>query len=178
MSTVPRNKTRRALGDLFPPPVAVLIADDNPISRRILQTWLQQWHYNVTAVENGSDAWKVLQDDNAPQLAVLDWVMPGLDGIELCRKIRLVPEPYRYLILVTSRDNKQDIVTGLEAGADDYLTKPFDAQELRARLHTGRRILDLQDALLNAQRALEFEASHDTLTGLWNRRGYSCLGGT
>jgi len=152
----------------------VLIAEDDPISRRVLQTWLQRWHYAVTAVEDGADAWNVLQNQDAPKLAILDWVMPGLDGIELCRRIRQLPEPYRYVILVTGRGEKQDVITGLEAGADDYLTKPFDSEELRARLRTGGRILDLQDALLNAQHALEFEAAHDALTALWNRRAILC----
>src|ERR1700680_3816560 len=127
----------------------VLIAEDDPIFRRILESWFRRWDYQVTAVQNGLDAWEVLQKDDAPQLAVLDWMMPGLDGIELCRRIRSRDQgPYRYLILLTAKDNKQDVIAGLEAGADDYLTKPFDVDELHARIRAGKRILDLQGALI------------------------------
>jgi diguanylate cyclase (GGDEF)-like protein len=148
----------------------VLIAEDDPIFRRMLQRWFTRWGYQVTPVENGLDAWQVLQGQNAPQLAILDWMMPGLDGIALCRKIRGGdPGPYRYVLLLTAKDDKQDVVTGLEAGADDYLTKPFDVDELRARVRAGKRILDLQAALIHAKDELEFAATHDRLTGLWNR---------
>jgi len=149
---------------------SVLIAEDDPIFRRILESWFKRWDYQVTAVQNGLDAWEVLQKDDAPPLAVLDWMMPGLDGIELCRKIRSREQgPYRYVILLTAKDEKQDLIAGLEAGADDYLTKPFDVDELHARVRAGKRILDLQAALMEAQRALRFEASHDGLTSIWNR---------
>jgi two-component system, cell cycle response regulator len=148
----------------------VLIAEDDPIFRRMLQRWFTRWGYRVTAVENGLDAWEVLQGQNAPQLAILDWMMPEIDGIALCRKIRGGdPGPYRYVLLLTAKDDKQDVVTGLEAGADDYLTKPFDVDELRARVRAGKRILDLQAALIHAKDALQFAAAHDRLTGLWNR---------
>jgi diguanylate cyclase (GGDEF)-like protein len=147
-----------------------LIAEDDPIFRRMLQRWFTRWGYQVTPVENGLDAWEVLQGQDAPQLAILDWMMPGLDGIALCRKIRGGdPGPYRYVLLLTAKDDKQDVVTGLEAGADDYLTKPFDVDELRARVRAGKRILDLQAALIHAKDELEFAAAHDRLTGLWNR---------
>jgi len=148
----------------------VLIAEDDPIFRRILQSWLQRWDYRVIAVDNGLEAWDALQKEGAPQMAILDWMMPGMDGIELCRRIRSRRQsPYRYVLLLTAKDDKQDVVAGLEAGADDYLTKPFDVDELRARVRAGKRILDLQDALLHARDALRFEAEHDPLTGLWNR---------
>ena len=148
----------------------VLIAEDDPLFRRILERWFQQWDYRVTAVENGLDAWEVLQRDDAPQLAILDWMMPGMDGIELCRRIRSRDQsPYRYVLLLTAKDDKQDVITGLEAGADDYLTKPFDVDELRARVRAGKRILDLQAALIHAQDDLQSAALHDSLTGLWNR---------
>jgi diguanylate cyclase (GGDEF)-like protein len=147
-----------------------LIAEDDPIFRRILESWFQRWDYHVTAVDNGLEAWKILQSDEAPQLAILDWMMPGMDGIELCRRIRCRGQgPYRYVLLLTAKDDKQDVVAGLEAGADDYLTKPFDVDELRARVRAGKRILDLQAALLRAQNALQFEAAHDRLTAVWNR---------
>ena len=148
----------------------VLIAEDDPLFRRILERWFQQWDYRVMAVENGLDAWEVLQREDAPQLAILDWMMPGMDGIELCRRIRSRDQsPYRYVLLLTAKDDKQDVITGLEAGADDYLTKPFDVDELRARVRAGKRILDLQAALIHAQDDLQSAALHDSLTGLWNR---------
>ena len=157
--------------DVKPSPLnAVLIAEDDPIFRRILESWFKKWHYAVTAVGNGLDAWEVLQTENAPQLAILDWMMPGMDGIELCSKIRSRKHgTYRYVLLLTAKDDKQDVIAGLEAGADDYLTKPFDVDELRARVRAGRRILDLQAALICAQNDLQYAAAHDTLTGLWNR---------
>jgi len=149
---------------------AVLIAEDDPIFRRILESWFKRWDYCVTAVENGMDAWEILKKEDAPQLAILDWMMPGMDGIDLCRRIRARDQaPYRYVLLLTAKDDKQDVITGLEAGADDYLTKPFDVDELRARVRAGKRILDLQAALMRAQEALKFDAAHDRLTAVWNR---------
>jgi len=148
----------------------VLIAEDDPIFRRVLESWFKKWDYCATAVANGLDAWEVLQREDAPQLAILDWMMPGMDGIELCRRIRSREQgPYRYVLLLTAKDDKQDVVAGLEAGADDYLTKPFDVDELRARVRAGKRILDLQAALIRAQGDLRFEAAHDRLTAIWNR---------
>jgi two-component system, cell cycle response regulator len=147
-----------------------LIAEDDPIFRRILENWFRKWDYGVTAVDNGLAAWEILQREDAPQLAILDWMMPGMDGIELCSRIRSRKQgPYRYVLLLTAKDDKQDVIAGLEAGADDYLTKPFDVDELRARVRAGRRILDLQAALICAQNDLQYAAAHDTLTGLWNR---------
>src|SRR5580698_4861419 len=157
--------------DVKPSPLnAVLIAEDDPIFRRILESWFKKWHYAVTAVGNGLDAWEVLQTENASQLAIRDWMMPGMDGIELCRRIRgRQQDSYRYVVLLTAKDDKQDVIAGLEAGADDYLTKPFDVDELRARVRAGKRILDLQAALIHAQDELQSAALHDSLTGLWNR---------
>jgi two-component system cell cycle response regulator len=167
----------RDLGDTKPSPDAktsslnaVLIAEDDPIFRRILESWFKKWDYEVAAVENGVGAWEVLQREDAPQLAILDWMMPGMDGIELCRRIRSRDQGvYRYVLLLTAKDDKQDVIAGLEAGADDYLTKPFDVDELRARVRAGKRILDLQAALIRAKDDLQFAAAHDALTGLWNR---------
>jgi len=151
-------------------PDTVLIAEDDPIFRRVLQTWLQKWNYRVTALDNGADAWHALQQDDGPQMAILDWMMPGLDGIEICRRIRRLKKgPYKYVLLLTAKGGKEDVVAGLDAGADDYLTKPFDVNELRARVRAGKRILELQDALMKAHSELQFEAAHDHLTGLWNR---------
>src|SRR5580698_4290884 len=176
MNKIPSEAAKTVLDPKSSPeakPAAVntaLIAEDDPIFRRILETWFKKWDYAVTAVDNGLAAWEVLQKEDSPQLAILDWMMPGMDGVEICRKIRSRKHgPYRYVLLLTAKDDKQDVITGLEAGADDYLTKPFDVEELRARVRAGRRILDLQAALIRVQGALQFEAAHDRLTGIWNR---------
>ena len=148
----------------------VLVAEDDAMFRKILQTWLETWGYSVVVAEDGAKAWTILQQEQAPQLLILDWVMPEIDGVELCRRIRERQKfPYQYILLATGKDAKEDVVKGLEAGADDYLTKPFDRNELRARLRVGRRILTLQDGLLKAQDKLRFQATHDVLTGIWNR---------
>jgi len=148
----------------------VLVADDDPMFRRILQAWLQGWGYRVIVAEDGAQAWSILQHEQPPELLILDWVMPEIDGTELCRRIReRRRSPYQYILLATGKDDKQDVVTGLEAGADDYLTKPFDRNELRARLRVGRRILTLQQDLIGARDELRFQAMHDVLTGIWNR---------
>jgi diguanylate cyclase (GGDEF)-like protein len=148
----------------------VLIAEDNADFRFALQHVLRGWGYEVVPVSDGLTAWQRLQEPGAPKLALLDWLMPGLDGPDVCREVRSRPaSPYVYLILLTGRGDQADIILGLEAGADEYLVKPVDLVELRARLRTGQRIVDLQEQLLAAQEALRHEASHDPLTGLWNR---------
>src|SRR5580704_15322550 len=122
----------------------ILITDDDPISRRILEALLKKWNYDVTVVWDGIAALEVLENDDSPRLAVLDWMMPGMQGGEICQLIRKrVDRPYTYVLLLTSRSERQDLLDGLKLGADDYLTKPFDAQELQARLRVGERILDL-----------------------------------
>jgi two-component system, cell cycle response regulator len=146
----------------------ILIAEDDTMFRRILMTCLKKWGYRVMVAEDGFTAWNVLQSSDAPQMAIFNWMMPGIDGIELCRKVRNEQGRYRYLLLLTANDAKHDVVTGLDAGADDYLTKPFEVQELRARVRAGQRILELQDALLKTRDALRFEAAHDALTAIWN----------
>ncbi len=129
----------------------ILIADDDPISRRMLQGALIGWDYEVVEARDGEEAWRLMQSGDSPHLAIMDWLMPQLDGLELCRRIRAhANTPYRYLILLTSRDRKEDVVAGMEAGADDYLIKPFHRHELEVRLRAGRRILDLQSALLRS----------------------------
>jgi two-component system cell cycle response regulator len=149
---------------------SVLVAEDDPIFLRILQSWFQKWDYRVTAVKNGADAWEALQQPAAPPMAVLDWMMPGMDGIDVCRKIRSRGQgPYCYVLLLTAKDDREDVVAGLDAGADDYLTKPFDVDELRARVRAGKRILELQAALIRAHNTLQYESAHDALTALWNR---------
>jgi two-component system cell cycle response regulator len=148
----------------------VLIAEDDPIGRRMLQNRLANWGYRVITTENGLEAWEILQQGNAPDLLILDWMMPGIDGPELCRRIREKQHPiYPYILLVTGKDDTQDVVRGLEAGADDYLSKPFDPTELRARLQVGKRILTLQHELIQAREELRFQANHDALTGILSR---------
>jgi len=149
----------------------VLIAEDSPTSRRVLEITLRKWGYHVQSVPDGSQAWEVLQRDDAPRLAILDWMMPGLSGPEVCREVRrLTRAHYTYILLLTSRSEKEDLIEGLEAGADDYITKPFDSAELKVRLGPGQRILELQGQLLAAQEALRDQATRDALTRLWNRR--------
>jgi len=151
--------------------VQVLIADDDMISRRLLEATLTRWGYEVVITHDGIEAWEVLQKINTPVLAILDWMMPGMDGVEVCRKVRQrVQEPYIYLLLLTTKGLKEHLIEGLDAGADDYLTKPFDPHELRVRLRAGNRIVTLQAELIAAREKLRIQATHDPLTGVWNRR--------
>ncbi len=148
----------------------ILVAEDDVISRTLLERTLQRAGYEVIAVEDGAKAIAELVKQDAPRLALLDWIMPEMDGVEVCREIRRRKEQaYTYLILLSSRESKEDIVAGLESGADDYLTKPFDVDELKARLRTGHRILELEDHLVEARESMRFQATHDLLTSLWNR---------
>jgi two-component system, cell cycle response regulator len=147
----------------------ILIADDDPVARLVLNRTLTRLGHTVIAFDNGSDAIEALLTPNGPCFAILDWMMPGADGLTVCRTIRKRETPYVYVILLTSRDSLADMVEGLDAGADDFLGKPFDAIELRARLKSGDRVLTLQANLLEASAALAHQASHDRLTGLWNR---------
>ena len=167
LSSTLRIELPRGLNDID----SVLLAEDDPIFRKVMSNWLERWNYRVIAVDNGLDAWNALQQENSPQIAILDWMMPGVDGPELCRRVRSERSArYTYIVLVTAKDNKKDVVEGLDAGADDYLTKPFHVDELRARIRTGERILRLEHALRQARDYLQFEAAHDSLTGLWNHR--------
>jgi two-component system cell cycle response regulator len=148
----------------------VLIAEDDPVSRRMLQAVLSKWGYEVEVAGDGVEALRILEGANAPPLAVLDWGMPGLEGPQVCQRIREhTDRPYTYVLLLTARSQKDDLLRGLESGADDYVIKPFDAQELRARLRVGQRILDLQRNLIAARDELSFRATHDLLTGIANR---------
>jgi len=148
----------------------ILIAEDDALSRTLLERTLQRAGYDVIAVEDGARALQELDKEDPPRLALLDWIMPALDGAQLCRELRTRKnKPYTYLILLSSKESKQDIVQGLESGADDYLTKPFDPEELKARLRAGQRILDLEDRLVEARESMRFQATHDLLTSLWNR---------
>ncbi len=149
----------------------ILIAEDDATSRNLLSRILTQWGYEVTSTSDGAAAWRELQKDDAPQLAILDWERPEIDGVELCRLVleRNTTNP-PYLILLTAREGTQDIVTGLDAGANDYLGKPFNRDELRARLGVGRRFAELHAKLLETQQTLEALARTDPLTGSMNRR--------
>lgn len=149
----------------------VLIAEDDLTSRALLRRVVAQWGYEALVVSDGQEAWEALMGDDAPRLAVLDWMMPTLDGVEVCRLVRsLETSNPPYIILLTSRADKNDIVTGLEAGANDYVGKPFDRDELRARLLVGQRFVELNAKLLQTQCALEKQALTDVLTGAMNRR--------
>jgi PleD family two-component response regulator len=148
----------------------ILVADDEPLSRRLLEKTLQRAGYEVILVENGRQALDNLCSAEGPRLALLDWVMPELDGPAVCRAVRRRSElTYVYMVLLTSKQSKEETVLGLESGADDYLTKPFNTEELRARLRVGERILLLEDRLVEARENMRFRATHDPLTSLLNR---------
>jgi len=141
--------------------VRVIIAEDDAVSRRILETLLSKWGYEVTTTLDGEAAWNALQEPGAPSLAILDIMMPGVDGLELCRRVRLIPASVPpYLILLTANNAVSEIVKGIEAGADDYLTKPYDRDELRVRLQVGARIIELQTKLAERVQQLEAALSH------------------
>jgi diguanylate cyclase (GGDEF)-like protein len=131
---------------------------------------LAQWGYETAVACDGSEAWDMLERADAPRLAILDWMMPGMSGVDVCRLVRQGKRgDYLYIVLLTAKGGRENVVDGLNAGADDYITKPFDSSELRARLHAARRILDLQAELVAAREALQEQATRDFLTGLWNR---------
>ena len=146
----------------------VLIAEDDRTSKRILEAFLTKWGYEVIAVDNGKDAWEILQHKNAPHLAVLDWMMPEMDGTEVCRKVRGNGDrAYTYILLLTAKGQKEDVVDGILAGADDYLVKPFDRNELHARVNIGRRIIELQSSLAARVEELQDALDHiQTLQGI------------
>ncbi len=149
----------------------ILIADDDFTSRTVLAGVLRKSGYEVVVTVNGAEAWQVLQQADAPRLVILDWIMPEMDGLEVIRLARgEQTERPPYIILLTTRGEKSDIIMGLDAGANDYLAKPFDSGELRARIEVGRRMVELQNALVESKEILAHQASHDLLTGLLNRR--------
>lgn len=148
----------------------VLVAEDDPLYRRVLQHFLAGKGYVVQLVSDGLQALQDALTPDAPRLLVLDWMMPGLSGPEVCRRLRAAPrDHYQYVLLLTAKHTTADIVEGLEAGADDYLTKPFNVHEFFARMHVGERMIKLHDSLFAAQEALRLQATHDSLTGIWNR---------
>jgi diguanylate cyclase (GGDEF)-like protein len=148
-----------------------LVVDDSPIYRKLVRDCLQDWEFDSVEVETGALAWKVLQQNDSPNLVILDWVLPDIDGIELCQKIRNLgaSRPYVYVILLTGKDGRKNMLTAMQAGVDDYLMKPFDGSELKARVLVGKRILELQQELIGAREAMRHAATHDSLTGLMNR---------
>lgn len=149
----------------------ILIADDDIVSARLLHRTLERWGYEPVVVHDGLSALDVLTSASPPLMAVIDWMMPGMDGLEVVRRMREAGrEPYTFTILLTSRSERTDLIAGLEAGADDYLAKPFDMHEMEVRLRGGRRIIELQGALIAAREALRIQATCDPLTGLYNRR--------
>ena len=148
----------------------IVIADDEAISRRSLEKTLAREGYEVIAVDNGRSALQQLSLPDGPRLALLDWMMPELNGPEVCAAVRGQPDrPYVHIVLLTSKGSKEDVVAGLESGADDYLIKPWDPAELAARLQVGQRILQLEDRLVEARETMRFKATHDPLTSLFNR---------
>jgi diguanylate cyclase (GGDEF)-like protein len=150
--------------------VQILIADDSLVSRHLLDATLRKWGYEVVIACDGTEAWDILQQDGAPPVAILDWMMPGMTGPEVCRLVRQrAREPYTYILLLTSKSLKEDLIEGMESGADDYIIKPFDQHELKVRLRAGTRLVDLQAQLLSAREALREQATKDSLTRLWNR---------
>ena len=150
-------------------PMTVLVADDDVLAAKVLEKTLRKWGFGVVRAKNGEEAWEQIERRGL-RLAILDWMMPKMDGVQLCRKVRRKKRAtYTYIILLTARDYFDDIIRGLSAGADDYMTKPVNLLELKARLQTGLRILGLEDKLLVSRQEIKDLAAHDSLTGLWNR---------
>ena len=165
----------------------ILIAEDDLVSRRVLQATLVKWGHEVVIAQDGEEALAALQKEDAPSLAILDWMMPGMAGVDVCRRVREISSATpTYIILLTAKTEKEDVVAGLDAGADDYLTKPFERSELRARIEVGVRVVNLQkkladhmkelnhtlDELKEAETKLRNLSMTDELTGLYNRRGF------
>jgi DNA-binding response OmpR family regulator len=141
-----------------------LVVDDSAVYRKLIGDHLRSWGFGVTLAETGSEAWRILEQPDSPKLVLLDWVLPDLDGIEVCQRIRQAGSsgPYVYVILLTSKEGRQNMLDAMQAGADDYLMKPFDELELKARLLVGKRILDLQEELVSARESMRHAATHDS----------------
>jgi two-component system cell cycle response regulator len=151
--------------------VTILLAEDSVLYRHLITGHLDEWGFSYVCAQDGRLAWELLTQCDAPRLALLDWVLPEVDGLELCRRLRSRPggQPYTYAILLTARNQKQEMLEAMDAGADDFLAKPFDPPELKARLLAGKRIVELQQKLVSANDSLHYAANHDFLTRLWNR---------
>ena len=139
----------------------VLIAEDDDVSRRILDYWLKKWGYDVLIAQDGKQAWETLSQEDPPRLAILDWVMPEMDGLEVCKRVRdRWDSGYIYIIILTSKESKQDIIKALNSGADDFIQKPYYQGELQSRINAGRRIIELQLALSAKIKSLEEALKH------------------
>ena len=148
----------------------ILIADDSIVSRHLLEVTLTRWGYEVVSASDGGQAWEILQRDDPPTVAILDWMMPGMTGLDVCRSVRKrAREPYTYILLLTSKGRREDLIEGMESGADDYISKPFDHNELNVRLRAGTRLVELQGELVATREALREQATKDSLTCVWNR---------
>ncbi len=149
----------------------ILLAEDSAFYRRMIAKHLEEWGFDFVDARDGKEAWKLLMQQDGPKLALLDWVLPEIEGIELCRRLRSRPEgsPYTYTVLLTAKNQQLEMLEAMDAGADDFLSKPFDPAELKARLLAGKRIVELQQKLVSTNDALQFAASHDFLTRVWNR---------
>jgi two-component system, cell cycle response regulator len=149
----------------------ILVAEDSKVYRHLIGSCLKEWDFNFKLANDGKSAWEMLESSWAPTVAILDWVLPGMTGLELCQRIRsrVANEQYVYTIVLTAKNHPNDLLAAMEAGADDYLSKPFDPPELKARILAGRRIILLQRELISARESLRFAATHDAMTGLWNR---------
>jgi two-component system cell cycle response regulator len=150
----------------------ILIADDSIVSRHLLDATLRKWGFEVVVACDGNEAWRLLQGEDAPKIAILDWMMPGITGPEVCRRMRAQAhdrDNYTYILLLSSKSEREDLIEGMESGADDYLTKPFDQHELKVRLRPGIRILELHQELITAREELREQATKDSLTRVWNR---------
>ena len=152
-----------------------MLVEDSRVYQRLVVGHLRDWGFNVSMVNDGAKAWEMLQQKDSPKLVLLDWSLPGMDGLELCRKLRARPssDPYVYTILLTSKEGRSHLLEAMEAGVDDYLVKPFDELELKARLLAGTRILRLHDELIAARETMRHAATHDGLTELMNRTAFS-----
>jgi len=145
----------------------ILISEDDPIFRAILENNLKKWGYQVLSTANGRQAWEIISKPGCPNIVISDWMMPEMDGLQLCRKVRAHETPrYVYFMILTAKSDQQDILQGLEAGVDDYLTKPIDYVELKYRIHIGERIINLEEKVLELARK-------DSLTGTLNRRAFN-----
>jgi DNA-binding response OmpR family regulator len=146
--------------------VRVLLAEDSGVIRVLLKQVLTKWGYEIVFAEDGDAAWRILERADSPRIALLDWMMPGPDGLEICQRVRKAArEPRVYVILLTGKDQQEDVLRGLAAGADDYLRKPFDNAELEACMRTGRRIVELEDELATVREALRQCQAKDAVHG-------------
>jgi diguanylate cyclase (GGDEF)-like protein len=148
-----------------------LVVDDSAVYRKLIGDHLRSWGFGVTLAADGAEARRILDQPDTPKLVLLDWVLPDIDGTELCKRIREAgsSDTYTYVILLTGKDGRQNMLDAMQAGADDYLVKPFDELQLKARLLVGKRILDLHQQLVSARESMRHAATHDSLTSLMNR---------